>query len=62
MISRQNFLKKVIDDYQNKGNNFNHIAAMNIITITNNLDTAYDFILNTMINKNKQMTVVGRIL
>ena len=43
MISRQNFLKKVIDDYQNKGNNFNHIAAMNIITITNNLDTAYDF-------------------
>ena len=64
MISRQNFLNKVIDDFKDKGYNFNHIAEMKIITIANKMDMSCDFYikhnmlafewkLNAMVNKNK---------
>ena len=32
-----------IDDFKNKGCNFNHIEEMNIITIANKMDMSYDF-------------------
>ena len=62
----QNFLVKVVDDFKSKGYNFNQIAEMNIITITNKLDMSYDFYirhnmhaverkLNAMINKNESL-------
>ena len=35
MVSWNNFLGKVIDDFKNKGCNFNHIEEMKIITIAN---------------------------
>ena len=65
MISRQNFLEKVID-FKNKGYNFNHVEEMNIITIAKKVDIPYDFYvkhnmhavewkLNAMINKNKSL-------
>ena len=42
MISWQNFLKKVIDDFKNKRYNFNHIEEMNNI-ISNKMNMTYDF-------------------
>ena len=62
MISWQNFLEKVINDFKNKRYNFNHNEEMNNITIANKLDMSYDFYikhnmcslewkLNAMINK-----------
>ena len=64
MCSWQNFLVKVIDDFENKGLNFNQIAEMNIITIPKKMDMSNDFFirhtmpavewkLNAMNNKNK---------
>ena len=66
MISWQNFLENVIDDFKNEGHNFNHIEEMNIITIANKKDLSNDFYikhnmhavewnLNAMINKNKSL-------
>ena len=66
MIPWKNFLKKVIDDFKNKGYNFNHIAEMHLITIANKMDMSYDFYikhnmhaveweLKVMINKNKSL-------
>ena len=63
MISRQNFLEKVIDDFEIKGYNFNHIEGLNNITIDKKMDISYDYYfkhnmhaverkLNAMINKN----------
>ena len=65
MISLENFEEKVIDvdDFENKGNNFDHFDEMNLITIANKLDMSYNFYfkhnmhavewkLNAMINKN----------
>ena len=60
------FLDNVINDFKNKGYNFDHIAEMNIITIANKLDMSYDFDikhnmhavewkLNAPINKNKNL-------
>ena len=46
MISRQNFLEKVIDDFEIKGYNFNHIEELNNITIDNKMDISYDYFLN----------------
>ena len=43
MISRKEFLEKVIVDFENKGYNFNHLAAMKNITTANNFDMSYDF-------------------
>ena len=66
MISWQNFSGKVIDNFKNKGYNFNHIEELNIITITNKMDMSYGFYikhnmhavewkLNALINKNKSL-------
>ena len=66
IISWLNFLKSVIDDFENKGYNLNHTEGMNIITIADKLDMLYDFYikynmhavewkLNAMINKNKNL-------
>ena len=57
---------KVIDDFKDKGYNFNHIAEMHIITVAEKMDMSYDFHiehnmcalewkLNAMINKNKSL-------
>ena len=65
MISWQNFLEKVVDDFKNKGYNFNHIEEMKIITIAKKMDMSHDFYikhnmhavecqLNAMINENKK--------
>ena len=65
-IPWKNFLEKVIDDFKDKGYNFNHIAEMHIKPITIKLDMSYDFYikhnmcalewkLNAMINKNKSL-------
>ena len=64
------FSDNVFNDFKDKGYNFNHIAAMNIITIANKMDKAYDFYvkhnmcafewkLNAMINKDK--TLINKI-
>ena len=64
MISWKNFLDKVIEEFKDKGYNFNPIPEMHMMTIANKLDMAYDFYikhnmhtvewkLNAMINKNK---------
>ena len=64
MISRKNFLMKVIDGFKDKGYNFNHIAEMHTIRFANKLDMSYDFYikhnvyaperkLKAMINRNK---------
>ena len=45
MVSWSNFLKKVIDDFKNKGYTFNHIAEMHIETIANKLDMSYNFFI-----------------
>ena len=42
-FSWSNFSEKVLSDFEDKGNNFNHIAEMNNITIANKLDMSYDF-------------------
>ena len=66
VTSWQNFLEKVIDQFKNKGYNFNHIEELNIIATANKLDMTYDFHnkynmlavewkLNAMINKNKSL-------
>ena len=66
MISWKNYLDNVIDDFTDKGYNFNHIEEVKIITISNKVDMAYDFYikhnlrmtewkLNAMINKNKNL-------
>ena len=66
MFSWSNFLEKTIGDFNDKGYNFNHIAEMRIITITNKLDMSYDFCikhnmcavnwkLKAMINKDKSL-------
>ena len=66
MISWQNFLEKVIDDFKNKGYTFNHSAETHFITIAKKNDMSYDFHikhnmcslewkLNAMINKNKNL-------
>ena len=36
-------LENVISDFKNKGYNCNHIAEINSISISNKLDTSYDF-------------------
>ena len=43
MISWQSFSEKLIDDFINKGYNFNHIKEMNNITKARKLDMSYDF-------------------
>ena len=37
------FLENVINDFKNKGYNFNHIAEMIIITVASKQDMSYDF-------------------
>ena len=60
------FFEKVISDFKDEGNIFNHIAERNIITIANTLDRSYDFYIKqnmcaleqrlyAMINKNKNL-------
>ena len=59
-----NFLKNVINDFDKKGYNFNHIAKMSIITVSNkmvmsnyfyikHIICALEWNLNAMINKNE---------
>ena len=66
MIPWKNSLKKVIDEFKDKGYNFNHMAEMHNITIANKMDMTYYFYikqnigalewkLNAMINKNKKL-------
>ena len=66
MVSPKIFLITVIDDFKDKGYNFNHIAGMHIITRACKMDMSYDFYikhnmcalewkLNAMINKNKSL-------
>ena len=66
MIPWKNFLTEMIDDFEDKGYNFNHIAEMHIITIANKLDMSYDFYIkqnmcalekksNAIVNKNKSL-------
>ena len=66
LISRPTFLEKVIDDFKNKGYNFNHIEEMTIITIVDKMDMSYDFHkkhnmhavewkLNAMVNKDRKL-------
>ena len=43
MIPWRNILKKVIDDFKDKGYTFNHIAERHIITIAQKMDMSYDF-------------------
>ena len=43
MCYRYTFLENVFSDFKDKGDSFNHIAEMNIITIVNKLDISYDF-------------------
>ena len=43
MISWKIFLMNVIDDFEDKGYNFSHIAEMHIKTIANKRDMSYDF-------------------
>ena len=68
MISGSKFLFKMIDDFENKGYTFNHIAEMNIITIANKLDITYKFYIkhdmhaiewkiNALINKNPNLII-----
>ena len=62
----QKFLENVIDDFKHKGNNFNRLEEMKIITIANNMDMSYDFYirhnnpavewkLHALINKNPNL-------
>ena len=66
LITWKNFLEKVIDDFKDKGYNFNQIAEMQIMTTANKLDMSYDFYikhnmhaversLNALINKHKTL-------
>ena len=66
MISWQNFLERVIDDFKIKRYTFNHMAEMNFITIANKMDISYDFYIKhemhpvewklcAMIDKNKKL-------
>ena len=66
MCSRQNFLKKVITEFKNKGYTFKHIAEMNIKAIAIKKDMSNDFYirhnitagewkLNPMINKTERL-------
>ena len=45
MCYRYKLLENVINDFKNKGYNFNHIAEMNFITIANKGDMSYDFFI-----------------
>ena len=67
MVSCQNFLEKLIDDFKNERYNFNLFDEVTIITIANKMDMSYDFYiklnmhaierkLTTMNNKNKKLT------
>ena len=60
------FLENLIRDFKDKGYNFNHIAEMDIITLSNKLDMSYDLYikhnkhsvgwkLSAMVNKNKNL-------
>ena len=62
MISWKCFLEKVIEDFKDKGYNFNHIPDMHIMTIANKRNMSYEVYLkhnmgaiewriNAMINK-----------
>ena len=66
LISWKKDLENLIEDFENKGYDFNHIEEMNILTISNKMDMSYDFYikqnmhmiewkLNAMINKNKNL-------
>ena len=65
-IPWKNSLKKLIVDFKDKGDNFNHTAEMHIITNVNKVDMTYDFYikhnmcalewkLNAMTNKSKSL-------
>ena len=43
MRFRQKFRENVIEDFNNKGCTFNHIAERNIITLANKKDMSYGF-------------------
>ena len=66
MISWKKYLENVIDDFRNKGYNFNHIEEKNIKTISNKIDVSYhlyikkimhaiEWKLNSLVNKNKSL-------
>ena len=66
IFSRSSFFKKVISDFKDKADNFNHIAEVSIITLANKMDMSYDFYiehnlrvlewqLNELINKDKNL-------
>ena len=43
MCNRYKLLENVINGFQNQGYNINHIAEINIITISNKLEMSYEF-------------------
>ena len=49
MKSWKKFLGKVIEDFKDKGYNFNQIPEMHIVTIANKLDMTYDFYVKHII-------------
>ena len=66
MISWSKFLEKIISDFKEKADKFNHIAEMNTMTIANKMDMSNDFYikhnicalerkLNARINENKNL-------
>ena len=66
MISRKNFVEKVIEDFTDKWYKFNHIQELHIMTTANKLDITYDFNiqhkmhaiewkLNKLLNKNPNL-------
>ena len=66
LFSWKKYLENVINNFKNKGYNFNHFEELNIITISNEMDMSYDFYikhnmhaiewkLNAMINRNKSL-------
>ena len=65
-ISWSNYLRESIDSLKTEGYHFDHIAEMDIITLTHKRDMTYDFFLkhnmpafewklNTIINKDKNL-------
>ena len=66
LIPWKSWLEEIIEDFENQGYIFSHIAEMHNITIAIKIDISYDFYiklnmcaleweLNTMINKNKTL-------
>ena len=72
IVSWQNFLEKLLDDFRNKGYKFKHIEEMSNVTTAKKMDMSYDLYLkhklhaiewkmNAMINKRKILVCLSNI-